>query len=213
RAGRASVRQARSVGRHEGTGRDGEGGRCRAEAKRRRASQRRHNAVQVSSLHCDHRRFPSMRRLLSLLIPLLSLAFPALPSEPRPATLTANGDGMVRATPDIAVVTVGVVTNDKTAAAALSANSTDMNRVIAAMKEAGIADQDIGTSGFYVNPLYPPEREQSKAQLVIGYRVTNELRVTVRDFAKAGPILDKVISAGAEQVNGVSFELSDRTGP
>lgn len=61
-----------------------------------------------------------------------------------------------------------------------------------------------------MSPNYPPE---GQAQKVVGYRVTNEVRVTVRDFAKAGGILDKVIAAGANQVNGISFDLSDRIGP
>jgi uncharacterized protein YggE len=154
-----------------------------------------------------------MPRLLPFLVILLPLALPALADEPRPAILTASGEGVVMATPDIAVVNIGVVTNDRTAEAALAANAKDMNEVIAAMKAAGIADKDIGTSGFYVNPIYPPEREQGQPQKVQSYRVTNEVRVTIRDFAKAGAILDKVINAGTNEVNGISFELSDRVGP
>jgi uncharacterized protein len=156
-----------------------------------------------------------MRRLLSLLVTLLALALPALAEEAKPATLTATGEGIVMATPDIAVVTIGVVSNGRTAEAALASNTSDMNAVLAAVKAAGVAEKDIGTSGFYVNPIYPPEREQNPDQpsKIIGYRVGNDIRVTIRDFAKAGAVLDKVIGAGANQVNGISFELSDRAGP
>jgi hypothetical protein len=156
-----------------------------------------------------------MRRLLSVLVTLLPLALPALAEEPKPATLTATGEGIVMATPDIAVVTIGVVSSGRTAEAALASNTSDMNAVLVAVKEAGVAEKDIGTSGFYVNPIYPPERDQNPDQpsKIIGYRVGNDVRVTIRDFAKAGSVLDKVISAGANQVNGISFELSDRAGP
>lgn len=156
-----------------------------------------------------------MRRLLSLLVALLPLALPALADEPKPATLTATGEGSIFAVPDIAVVTIGVVSNGRTAQAALAANSSDMGAVIATIKAAGVEDKDVGTSGFSVSPIYPPEREQNADQpaKIIGYRVANDVRVTIRDFAKAGAVLDKVIGAGANQVNGISFELSDRVGP
>src|ERR1700730_7654324 len=124
-----------------------------------------------------------MRRLLSLLITLLPLALPALADEPKPATatLTAAGEGIALAVPDIAVVTVGVVSNGRTAQAALATNSSDMASVIATIKAAGVEDKDIGTSGFTVSPIYPPEREQNPDQpaKIIGYRVGNDVRVTI----------------------------------
>jgi uncharacterized protein YggE len=161
-----------------------------------------------------------MRRLLALLLTLLplalpALALPALADEQKPATLTATGEGSAFAVPDIAVITIGVLSNGRTAQAALAANSSDMAAVIATIKAAGVEDKDIGTSGFNVSPIYPPVREQNQDQpaKIIGYRVANDVRVTIRDFAKAGGVLDKVVEAGANQVNGISFELSDRAGP
>jgi len=156
-----------------------------------------------------------MRRLLSLFVTLLPLALPALAEEAKPATLTAAGEGSAFAVPDIAVVSIGVVGNGRTAQAALSANSADMAAVIGTIKTAGVDDKDIGTSGFSVSPVYPPEREQGADQpaKIVGYRVANQVRVTIRDFAKVGGVLDKVVGAGANQVNGISFDLSDRSGP
>ena len=115
------------------------------------------------------------------------------------------------ASPDIAVVTIGVISNGHTAQAALTSNSSDMAAVIATIKAAGIEDKDIGNTGFNLNPIYPPERQPNLEQpaKIIGYRVSND----VRDFAKAGDVLDKVVGAGANQVNGISFELSDRASP
>ena len=156
-----------------------------------------------------------MRRLLALLATLLPLALPALADEPKPPTLTATGEGSAYAVPDIAVVTIGVVSNGRTAQAALNANSSDMAAVIASIRAAGIEDKDIGTSGFNVNPVYPPERAPNASEpgKIVGYRVGNDVRVTIRDFAKAGGVLDRVVTAGANEVNGISFELSDRAGP
>ena len=116
-----------------------------------------------------------MRRLLSVLVTLLPLALPALADEPKPATLTATGEGIVMATPDIAVVTIGVVSNGRTAEAALASNASDMSAAIATIKAAGVAEKDIGTSGFYVNPIYPPDATRTRTA-VEGHRLSRHQR-------------------------------------
>ena len=95
------------------------------------------------------------------------------------------------ASPDIAVVTIGVISIGHTAQAALASNSSDMAAVIATIKAAGIEDKDVGNTGFNLNPIYPPERQPNPEQPVkiIGYRVCNDVRVIIRDFAKAGDVL------------------------
>jgi len=82
------------------------------------------------------------------------------------------------ASPDIAVVTIGVISNGHTAQAALASNSSDMAAVIATIKAAGIEDKDIGNTGFNLNPIYPPERQPNPEQpaKIIGYRVSNDRR-------------------------------------
>jgi uncharacterized protein YggE len=127
-----------------------------------------------------------MRQLLSLLVTLLPLTLPVLADEPKPATLSATGEGIAVAVPDIAVVTIGVISNVHTAQAALASNGSDMAAVIATIKAAGIEDKDVGNTGFNLNPIYPPERQPNPEQPVkiIGYRVSNDVRVIIRDFAK-----------------------------
>ena len=156
-----------------------------------------------------------MRRLLSLLVTFLPLTLPVHADEPKPATLSATGEGVAVAVPDIAVVTIGVISNAHTAQAALASNSSDMAAVIATIKAAGIEDKDIGNTGFNLNPIYPLERQPNAEHpaKIIGYRVSNDVRVIIRDFAKAGDVLDKVVGVGANQVNTISFELSDRASP
>ena len=158
-----------------------------------------------------------MRKLLLGLAAFVSLSLPALAAEGQWPTLTASGDGMVMAVPDIAVVHLGVVTQAKTAGEALAANNTEMAAVIAAIKAAGVAEKDIGTSDFSVSPVFqqePVRDDGSQAPpKIVGYQVSNQVRVVIRDFAKSGAILDQVVAAGANRVNGISFDLSDRKTP
>ena len=158
---------------------------------------------------------PAAPALVAVLAAMLTAAAPALAAEDtRVPQLTASGEGLVEVVPDIAVVTLGVVTRGRTAAEALTANSTGMTAIIAGLKGAGIDEKDIGTSGFSVSPLYPPERNDAAAEpKIIGYAVSNQLRVTIRDLAASGALLDKVVNAGANQVNGISFEVADRVKP
>ena len=133
-------------------------------------------------------------------------------TSPPVPQLQANGSGEVMVTPDIAVVTIGVTSRAAEASAALDANSADLARAIAAIRAAGIAEKDIATSGFSINPVYQRTDNQpsDRPPEIVGYQVTNQVRVTVRDVAKSGSLLDAVVSAGANQVSGIAFDISDR---
>jgi len=167
-----------------------------------------------------NRKEMSVGTTAALLVAVLAFAAPvsALAADAPPvATLTVSGEGTVEVTPDIVTVTIGVTSRAKTAGAALEANSGSMDAVIKSIRAAGIADKDIGTSGLSVEPLYeqPPTRDdgsQAPAKL-IGYEVTNQLRIVIRDLAASGALLDKVVGAGANQVNGIAFDLADRQKP
>ena len=126
--------------------------------------------------------------------------------------LQANGTGEVMVTPDIAVVTIGVTSQAAEASAALAANSADLARAIAAIRAAGVADKDIATSGFSIDPVYEQadNRPSDRPPAIVGYRVENRVRVTVRDIAKSGDLLDAVVTAGANRVSGIAFDISDR---
>ena len=147
----------------------------------------------------------------------LALAAPAAAqTSPQVPTLMANGMGTVYVVPDIAIVSIGVTTQAATAAEALAANSTDLTKVIDTIKGEGVAQRDIGTQGFSIFPVYeqPPEgATTTEPPKIVGYQVTNEVRVTIRDIASSGGILDKVVAAGANQVNGISFDSSDTKTP
>lgn len=153
----------------------------------------------------------------ALIVALVPLG-PAL-AEPPVAQLTASGDGSVGAIPDIAVVTLGVTTRAETARAALDENSGRLAATIEALRAAKIADTDIGTSGFQIFPVFEdrPVREDGTVDptpaKIVGYQVSNEVRVTIRDIGASGDVLDAVVSAGANQVSGIAFDLSDPATP
>jgi uncharacterized protein YggE len=138
---------------------------------------------------------------------------PAAAEEKPVARLTATGTGIVSTAPDMASVTLGVVSEAKTAADALAQNSKDMAAAIAAIKAAGVAEKDIATTGFNVGPIYnnPPTKSDgsSDAPKIVGYQVSNQVRVVIRDLTKAGTVLDAVVKAGANQAASIEFGLAD----
>jgi uncharacterized protein len=123
-------------------------------------------------------------------------------------TVTVSATGSVAAEPDIARVTAGVVAEADTAKEAITRNSAIMGKVVEALKSAGIAPKDLQTSSLNVEPRYTQAKE-GKAAAISGYRVSNQLRLTVRDVKKLGDVLDQAIAAGANQVNRISFDVAN----
>lgn len=137
----------------------------------------------------------------------------AMAQESGPPTLSVTGEGTARAVPDMATVRAGVESDAATAAEALEANSAATARVIAAIKAAGVADTDVQTASFSVEPVYSQydRADPSEPQRVIGYRVTNEVVVRVRDLDTMGTLLDTVVTTGANRIGGISFGFADET--
>ena len=129
---------------------------------------------------------------------------------PRASTLAVSGEGVATATPDLARFSTGVVSTAKTAREALDANTKDVADVIAAIKTAGVEPRDIATSGFSVQPQYGPTKPGSNdVPRIVGYEVRNTVSVRLRDIALLGGLLDKIITEGANQVGGISFEVAE----
>jgi uncharacterized protein YggE len=103
----------------------------------------------------------------------------------------------------------GITAEGASPSEALAKNSAATARVIEALKGEGIAPKDIRTTNFSVQPIYE-QRDHPSAPQVIGYRVNNSVRVVLHDTAKLGPILDKVVSLGANEIGGIEFGLTDR---
>ena len=122
-------------------------------------------------------------------------------------TITVSATGTVEAEPDQARITSGVTTEATSAREALTGNSEAMTKVISELKAKGIDAKDIQTASFNVEPVidYSKDGQPPKTR---GYRVSNQVVVLVRDLGQLGAVLDDVITAGANQVQGLSFEVS-----
>jgi uncharacterized protein len=127
-------------------------------------------------------------------------------------TVSVTGTGSVYTVPDIAKFSTGVVTEANLSADAMQTNAQLMDSVVSALKKAGIPEKDIKTGRLTLEPVYnyysQPQGSTEKPKIV-GYRATNTVTVTVRDLTKVGTAIDAATNAGANKVNGVSFELSD----
>ena len=153
------------------------------------------------------------------LIALAIIAAPMLNAAPRSAlaadptgtnehVITVTGTGKVTVKPDVADVSLGVTTQAATAKAARDEAANKMNAIIAALKNLGVADQDIQTSYISINPVYD---YNSSSQQITGYQVTNQVQVHLTDITKVADVIDDSVAAGATNVNGVSFDLADKT--
>jgi uncharacterized protein YggE len=123
-------------------------------------------------------------------------------------TISLIGHGEVHLAPDLAIVTMGVMSSAATAREALDANTKAMQAVMAALTGAAIEARDIQTSNFMVNPRYDYGQNNTQPPKVIGYDVSNNVTVTVRKLESLGAVLDTVVSAGSNQINGVIFQVS-----
>ena len=147
------------------------------------------------------------------LLAIAATAAPAFADEARvPPSLTVTGEGSVSATPDIAIVSSGVVTQAQTAAAALKANAAAMTKVLAAVKQAGIEERAVATSGIGVQPQYDYGNDSSnpRSPRLVGYEVRNVVTIRSRNVDRAGDLVDGLVQAGSNQIEGLSFDVSDR---
>ncbi len=124
-------------------------------------------------------------------------------------TLAVSADGEVRAAPDIAVLTVGVSASAPTAAQALAQMRARLAATIAALKTSGEADRDVQTSALDLNPRY--DGGSDRPRTLSGYDASSQVTVVVRDVARTGATLDAAVAQGANTVEGVGFDLADRT--
>ncbi len=128
--------------------------------------------------------------------------------------LSVTGEGRVRAQADMALITLGVVSQAVAARDALTTNTESMNRIVAALKADGLQPRDLQTSGFSVDPVYSqPPRDYDGSEpfepKIVGYRVSNNLTVRVRELDRVGTILDKVVTLGANSISGPTFGVAD----
>lgn len=139
---------------------------------------------------------------------LLSTDVPTARAEESDKRLiSVTGQAEIYVKPDVASASFGVETNASTAQEAQKLNSSAMNRVISVLKGKGIAEADIQTSNFSLYPIYEQQGERPYVQqmTVKGYRCSNTVTVRIKNISDVGSIIDAAISAGATNVNSISF--------
>ena len=174
-----------------------------------------------------------MRTMLAAILPMM-LSSAALAQPPAGSVtlgenmtmLNVTAEGVSRRAPDLALFSAGVVTQGATASEAFASNSAQMTRVVDALKRAGVAQRDIQTAGISLQPRYSdPQREaELQARLnrqpyvppaepvqprIIGYDARNSVQVRVRRMDAFGRIIDALVAAGANQVDGPSFTVNE----
>lgn len=143
---------------------------------------------------------------------LTGCAVPAVSSaEPGQTrnSISVSGSGIAYGRPDLATISIGVQTINTDAGQAVAQNNAQAEGIMAALKALGIEDKDLQTNNFSVNAQrdYDPVTGQPKN--TITYYVDNTLSVTVRDIARLGEVLGKAVEAGANNIYGISFGVSD----
>lgn len=131
---------------------------------------------------------------------------PALANSDFPPAISVSGEATISATPDQAEIEAGTTTDAKTAREAADANNTAMAKVLSALKTAGIDAKDIQTSRLSLQPQYAPNHNPPT---VTGYRATNQVVVRLHDIAKVGSTIDTLVSAGATDIGGINFSVSN----
>lgn len=162
----------------------------------------------------------SIITLVGLAAPLPAVAQPAgttmtyAVSNPLAPVVTATGSATVSRAPDQAVIMLGVATVGATSTDAQEKLNSTLDKVVKAVKALNLPDLKVQTQWLSLQPVYEQvdyreQQRQPREPRIVGYNASNTIRVSVGDVNKAGSIIDAAIAAGANQVQGLSFELKD----
>ncbi|MDH6266884.1 uncharacterized protein YggE [Rhizobium sp. SG_E_25_P2] len=140
-------------------------------------------------------------------LPAVAFAQEAFANRP---LISVTGEATASLAPDMALVNLAVVRTEVTARAALDGSNKAMADVLAAMKQAGVAERDLQTSGFFIQPQYDYSSDNDgKPPKLLGYQVGNTLTVRLRDLSKLGGLLDTAVTLGVNQGGDIRF-LNDK---
>jgi len=124
-------------------------------------------------------------------------------------TLGVTGTGQVYLTPDIATISIGVRTDHESASEAVTDNNAQIQQVVTALKDLGVAEKDIQTSNFSIYPQQQYDDQGNVTSTI--YVVENTVMVTIRDLEMLGDVLDAAVSNGANSIYGIQFDVEDKT--
>ena len=127
-------------------------------------------------------------------------------TEP-PAVISVTGEAQVSVPPDLAQIDGGVTSEAKTAREASEANNAAMGKVLLALKGAGIDEKDYQTSRLSLQPQSSSSRPGGPSTIV-GYRASNRVTIRLRDITKVANVIDTLVGAGANEIGGINFTVS-----
>ena len=122
--------------------------------------------------------------------------------------ITVSGTGEVYATPDVGLINISVKTEGKDVATATNENTVKMNEILSFIKGQGIADKDIKTTNFNINPYYE-WNDKTGARSLTGYEITQTINVKIRDLSKIGAVISGATEKGANDISSLSFIVDD----
>src|ERR1700730_14442480 len=134
---------------------------------------------------------------------------PALAQVAPPATISVTGEATVSVAPDLAQIDGGVTSEAKTAREASDANNAAMGKVLLALKGAGIEEKDFQTSRLSLQPQSAPNPSRPGPPAIVGYRASNRVTIRLRDVTKVANVIDTMVSAGANDIGGINFTMSN----
>ncbi|WP_342708601.1 SIMPL domain-containing protein [Bradyrhizobium sp. B124] len=148
--------------------------------------------------------------IAATLIATTLLAAPALADSDFPPAISVTGEATVSAAPDEAQLDAGVTTDGKTAREATDANNTTMGKVLAALKGAGIAEKDYQTSRLSLQPQFAnrPPSSPNAPPSIVGYHASNRVTIKLHDVSKVAGVIDVLVGAGANDIGGLNFSVS-----
>jgi uncharacterized protein len=150
-----------------------------------------------------------MRPCAPLAAAALVLAAPAWAQTVQRTAISVTGEATVSAVPDQAQIDGGVTSHAKNARDASEANNTAMARVLLALKGAGIEARDYQTSRLSLQPQYAPNQPgQSSQPVIVGYVASNRVTIRLRDVSKVAYVIDTLVNAGANNIGGINFIVS-----
>jgi uncharacterized protein YggE len=138
---------------------------------------------------------------------LVLLASPALAQGEPPPAISVTGEATISVAPDQAQIDAGVTSEAKTAREASDINNAAMGKVLLALKGAGIEEKDYQTARLSLQPQYPPNRGTAPSA-ISGYRASNRVTIRLRDVAKVANVIDVLVGAGANEIGGINFVVS-----
>src|SRR6476469_3208756 len=147
--------------------------------------------------------------MLRILLSAVLLAGALAAAQAADRLVTVTGEASVSIAPDAAVIRIGVSTQAKTAGEASDANAQKMNAVLGSIKNSGVAERDVQTAWLSIQPQYDSSRPG--APHLIGFQVTNQVMVKIRDIKSLPVVLDRAIAAGANEMSGIEFVVSEQS--